>query len=335
MDLKIDMENKCIRIDGELYDLAKRGDYINYTSEIIGEQVVKELNFIKAKIDKKIEYYQSDKHQPTKDNIDVAKEDKLHWQCGDKHYQSSGNVVDEGLKASEGNWSWISKDKGLLGFLFQKEDKSYEFVKEKSELGIPDWVNQFSVIRTSPQPKSESIREYEIVDYTINPYERINEQHPFETHIKSVKRLSDSEVFSIGDEVVNAVGEEFKIQSFYITDDKIRVSISNKEGKYGDLPFRSLSKKPTVDDVKVEKEVEQYLDSWYAGMLETAKENFLRLKDLCVPKDNPQPPSDKGEVIQDKKTISYNELKDFIDNQHNIAGYTVPYLILEHFKPKQ
>lgn len=278
MELKIDMENKCIRIDGELYDLAKRGDYINYTSEIIGEQVVKELNFIKAKIDKKIEYYQSDKHQPTKDNIDVAKEDKLHWQCGDKHYQSSGNVVDEGLKASEGNWSWISKDKGLLGFLFQKEDKSYEFVKEKSELGIPDWVNQFSVIRTSPQPKSESIREYEIVDYTINPYERINEPDPFKTHIKSVKRNSDGVVFSIGDAVVTNLTNDCKVHLLRI----VKFSTDDKGVAWA------------------------HYNDYYRG--EKMHELAIDINKIS----HQQPPSDKGEVIQNEQDKKYYETNFYL-----------------------
>lgn len=72
-----------------------------------------------------------------------------------------------------------------------------------------------NILNLKKAPVDDVKREYEIKEYTINPYERINEPHPFDTYIKSVKRLSDGIVFSVGDWIysyVNIPREDFKIE---------------------------------------------------------------------------------------------------------------------------
>jgi len=262
MSIDLDLDNKCIKIDGVFYSLVQvlKGNIGGYKIENndVAIDMEKESSHVSVKSGDRTFHF------PKHSMFDDAR-------FKDSRPKENNSVV---FSFPEKSFSDIKNISGLLGFLFTKEDGKYEFVKnDNSKLEIPDWVKDFSVIRTSPQPQSEVSNGYgfEIVAFKDKRgghiYRRLNPNDiyftcmenmghaPYEEKdfpennwwIYSVKRKSDNTIWTIGDEVEKGKIIRFEYRHNTIKQHKILYALCEKNNERT-YEFISGLKKAPVDD---------------------------------------------------------------------------------------
>jgi len=357
-EVYLDHYNKCIKIDGELYFLvsADEATLASMNAYAKGWDKNRKLVFDEIKLNKRIEEL---KNQPPKENNDV----------GFYYFSDSIDKLVEKLskffvKREPQPQSEVSNGDGLLGFLFIKENGTHEFVDIKNnELVVPEWAKNFSIYQTKKAPVDDGLKTYtgeELglkgkdaditvhfkgmpqfndveLDYEILTTDKAGVIHPYKKicdidgcEIKSVKRLSDGIVFSVGDETNKGIITAFRMDKvLWVCTDKT----NNCLGQY----LSELTKKPSPSKEQVEEKKIITPDPNFMHDLDdkwgefTPYENEKRMwygeklyNELCE-KYKSQP---KSEPTLTDKTISYKELLDYCNTNCLISE------LLEHFKPK-
>jgi hypothetical protein len=226
-------------------------------------------------------------------------------------------------------------DDRLVTYLKHSQPQSEVITTEN----LVDYVNKNS--EPSEVSNGDGL-DYEVVEY-ISDAGIIMATGKNDMRIKSVRRLSDGEIFSVGDNVCVDSNFDWKIESFTISRPN-RISIGERLGAPIELNRINhwSNKKPSTTNEQKEEKTIHFGGDWnektisYNDFKKLLKERtILSFDEICGILDclKPKP---KSEPTLTDKTISYQDLIDFLNAPKKGVSFYHEHItdMLTHFKPK-